>query len=128
MTIELDHMILTVNDSARSVGFYETILKFPHESDDGPFSILRVTPGFTLLVAQWGTSGGTHLAFSMTKAEFDAVFQRVKDAALPYGDRYDLVGNMKGPGDERGARGDGKSLYFFDPDKHLLEIRHYETR
>lgn len=22
-------------------------------------------------------------------------------------------------------RGDGKAVYFFDPDRHLLEIRHY---
>ena len=33
---------------------------------------------------------------------------------------------MKGPGDEPGSRGDGKAVYFFDPDKHLIEIRHYE--
>ncbi len=33
---------------------------------------------------------------------------------------------MKGPGDATGARGPGASLYFFDPNKHLIEIRHYE--
>jgi hypothetical protein len=36
------------------------------------------------------------------------------------------VGRQNGPGDESGARGVGKALYFFDPYEHLLEIRHYD--
>jgi catechol 2,3-dioxygenase-like lactoylglutathione lyase family enzyme len=127
MPIELDHMILSVNDRAKSIDFYGRILGFLHEQDDGPFSMLRVAPGFALLLAQWGTQGGEHLAFSMSKAEFDAIFQRLKDGDIPYGDQFDQVGNMKGPGDETGARGLGKAVYFFDPDRHLLEIRHYTS-
>jgi catechol 2,3-dioxygenase-like lactoylglutathione lyase family enzyme len=124
--IELDHLILAVSDRAKSIEFYGRVLGFAREADDGPFSILRVSPGFVILLAQWGTKGGEHLAFSMTKPEFDAAFARIKSAVVPYGDQFDQVGNMKGPGDERGARGLGKSLYFFDPDKHLIEIRYYE--
>ena len=41
-------------------------------------------------------------------------------------DSFHAVGNNVGPGDETGARGMGKAVYFFDPDKHLVEIRHYE--
>ena len=63
----------------------------------------------------------------MSKREFDEVFERVIAAGIPYGDRFDAVGNMKGPGDEAASRGMGKAIYFFDPDKHLVEIRHYET-
>jgi hypothetical protein len=33
---------------------------------------------------------------------------------------------MRGPGDETGARGPGKAVYAFDPDRHSIEIRHYE--
>jgi len=33
---------------------------------------------------------------------------------------------MRGPGEEPGARGIGKALYFFDPSRHLIEIRCYE--
>ena len=32
-----------------------------------------------------------------------------------------------GPGDETGSRGLGKAVYFFDPSKDLIEIKHYET-
>ncbi len=55
--------------------------------------------------------------------------------AIQLGDAFDAVGNMRGPGDETGesnclagggARGPGKNLYFFDPNRHLIEIRHYE--
>jgi hypothetical protein len=31
---------------------------------------------------------------------------------------------MQGPGNEFGAHGMGAALYFFDPDQHLIEIRH----
>jgi catechol 2,3-dioxygenase-like lactoylglutathione lyase family enzyme len=126
--IQLDHIILNVNDAAESIGFYAQVMGFANEGQDGPFSVVRVSPDFTLLLAPWGTKGGEHLAFAMSRGEFDAMFQRLKVAGLAYGDRFDTVGNMRAPGDEDGARGMGKSIYFFDPNQHLLEIRHYEDR
>ena len=124
--IELDHIILPVNDRARSLAFYTEIVGLVHDGDRPPFSMLRVTPGFVIQIAPWGTSGGEHLAFAMSKPEFDETFGRVKAAGIAYGDRFDAVGNMQGPGDEAAARGMGKAVYFFDPDKHLIEIRHYD--
>ena len=126
MATELDHLILVVNDAAASVAFYERILGFAPEGMDGPFSVVRVHPGLTLQLAPWGTKGGTHLAFAMPRAEFDATFARIRESGTPYGDSFHAVGKNVGPGDESGARGMGKALYFFDPDKHLVEIRHYE--
>ena len=120
MAIQLDHMILPVNDMKASVAFYVDIVGFAHDGDRGPFALVRVGPDFMLQLAPWGTTGGVHLAFSMKLSEFDRIFQRLRDAAVPYGDRYDLVGNMKGPGDEEGSRGMGKALYFFDPNQHCL--------
>ena len=40
-----------------------------------------------------------------------------------------LLGNMQGPSLESragGARGRATSLYFLDPNRHMIEIRHYE--
>ncbi len=111
MPVELDHLILPVNDRAKSLAFYGDILGFAHEGDDGSFAMLRVSPGFMLLIAQWGTKGGEHLAFSMSEPEFNRIFARLKARAIPYGDAFDQVGNMKGPGRERGARGTGQALY-----------------
>ena len=126
MPSQLDHIIVKVNSAPASVEFYARVLGFVHEGEDGPFTVVRVNEAFTLQLAPWGTSGGEHLAFAMTRAEFDAAFARIRESGIPYGDAFDSVGSQKEPGEELGARGMGKALYFFDPNKHLLEIRHYE--
>ncbi len=122
----LDHLILKVNDRDESVRFYTEVLGLACEGEREPFTVLRVTPDFTIQLAPWGTGGGEHLAFAMPRGEFEAVFQRVREAGIEYGDSFHSVGNMKGPGEESGARGPGASLYLMDPSRHLIEIRHYE--
>ena len=124
--MELDHLILAVNDRDKSIEFYTRILGCSYEGERAPFSMIRVTASLLLQLAPWGTAGGQHLAFAMTRAEFDRVFALVRDTGIQYGDSFQTVGNMRGPGDESGARGPGKAVYFFDPSKHLIEIRHYE--
>jgi len=126
MPIELDHYILAVSDRAKSLAFYTQIVGLQHDGEDGSFSRLRVTSSLVILIAPWGTSGGEHLAFSMSKPEFDAAFERVVASGMEFGDSFDSVGNMRGPGNESGSQGMGKAVYFFDPDEHLIEIRHYE--
>ena len=122
----LDHLILHVNDLAESSRFYTEILGLANEGKREPFTVVRVTSDFTIQLAPWGTKGGEHLAFSMPRTEFDEVFRRVREGGIEFGDSFHSVGNMKGPGQEDGARGPGASLYLFDPNKHLIEIRHYE--
>lgn len=123
--MQLDHLILPVNDVAASVAFYDDILGFTSEGLSGPFTVLRVTPDLTLQLSPWGTTGGVHLAFAMPEAEFDDRFSRIREAGIPYGDSFHTVGNQQGPGREDGAHGLGASLYVFDPNEHLIEIRHY---
>ena len=125
MPIALDHLILSVNDVGESVRFYTRVLGFSDDGPDGPFSVLRVSPELTILLAPGQTRGGQHLAFAMPAAEFEAAFDRIKDSAVPYGDRFGGVGNMKGPGPESGARGEGLAVYVLDPSQHLIEIRTY---
>jgi catechol 2,3-dioxygenase-like lactoylglutathione lyase family enzyme len=121
----LDHVILAVRDAGASVRFYTETIGLQAEGEDGPFSVVRVSPDTVLLLAPWGTEGGEHLAFALTVDEFEAAFARIKDAGLPYGDSFHAVGNMQGPGEEFSARGAGSALYLFDPDEHLVELRHY---
>ncbi len=126
MSAHIDHVILKVNDARESVSFYARILGFTHEGQDGPFSVVRVSESFTMQLAPWGTKGGEHLAFAMTRFEFDAAFARILEAGIEHGDAFDSVGSGRGPGVETGARGPGPTLYFFDPNRHLIEIRHYD--
>jgi catechol 2,3-dioxygenase-like lactoylglutathione lyase family enzyme len=126
MALTLDHLILRVNAREESVRFYTEILGLAYEGEREPFSVVRVTPELTLQLAPWGTEGGEHLAFAMSREEFEAAFERIRAAGIEFGDSFHSVGNGKGPGEEPGARGPGKSLYCFDPSRHLIEIRYYE--
>ena len=121
----LDHIIVTVNDRDESVRFYTEVMGFGHDGEDGPFSVIRVGPGTVLQLAPWGTQGGDHLAFELEQDAFDATFRRIKEAGVAFGDTYHDAANMRGPGTETGARGDGDTVYLTDPNGHLLEIRRY---
>ena len=121
----IDHLILDVNDVAASLAFYVDVLGFRDGGRDGPFRVVRVSDDFILQLAGRATQGGEHLAFALPRDEFDRVFARLRDRGIRYGDAFDRVGSNAGPGREAGARGDGPTVYFFDPDRHLLEIRCY---
>jgi catechol 2,3-dioxygenase-like lactoylglutathione lyase family enzyme len=123
--MRLDHLILPVNDQPASVDFYVRVLGFADEGRREPFAVVRVSPDLVLQLAPWGTQGGEHLAFAMERAELDRVFTRVREAGIGYGDAFDAVGNMRGPGRADGAHGATTSLYFFDPNRHLIEILCY---
>jgi catechol 2,3-dioxygenase-like lactoylglutathione lyase family enzyme len=123
MTVALDHMILPVSDVEKSVHFYYKTLGLKYE----PVALMRVSPTLVLQLIQQPPQISQHLAFSMSKAEFDETFRRLKAAEVPYGDNFDTVGTMTGPGVSHGSSKNASSVYFRDPDGHMLEIMHYEA-
>ena len=125
--INLDHIIVNVNDIESTLKFWKTLFDFKTEGQSGPFTVLRITPDLTFQFAPWGTDGGSHFAFCLEQDEFEKMFTKLKELEIPYGDSFHTVGTQTGPGLEEGAKGMGKSIYFFDPNRHLLEIRTYET-
>ena len=122
----LDHIILKVNDLDASVAFYTEVMGFTLDGMDGPFTVLKCGPDFLLQLAPWGTPGLEHYAFSVSKREFQDIFERIKSRGIAFGPTFDSVGVNTSPGQESGARGIAPTLYFNDPNKHLLEIRTYE--
>ena len=123
----IDHVILNVNDIRESLAFYVDVLGFTDGGRDGPFAVVRVNDSFIIQLAGYGTKGNEHLAFAMEPADFETTFARIRERGIPFGDAFDRVGSNAGPGHENGARGSGPTVYFFDPNRHLIEIRTYET-
>ena len=122
----IDHVILNVNDIPASEDFYVNVLGFTSEGPDGPFTVIRVSEDFTIQLAPWGTKGNEHLAFALSREDFDDAFGRMKERGIPYGDSFHSVGNNVGPGVETGAKGPAPTVYMNDPNNHLIEIRTYD--
>ncbi|MDY0747725.1 VOC family protein [Paucibacter sp. R3-3] len=122
---QLDHIIVKVNDLQASVEFYGGLMGFACEGTDGPSTIMRVGQDCLLQLAPWGTSGFEHYAFAVSAAEFEQIVGRIKAANRDHGPTFDTVGVNTSLGNERGARGEAPTLYFNDPNKHLIEIRTY---
>jgi catechol 2,3-dioxygenase-like lactoylglutathione lyase family enzyme len=122
----IDHIILNINDVPASVDFYVNVLGLTSDGEDGPFTVIRVSEDFTIQLAPWGTKGNEHLAFALSRKDFDDVFARIKERGIPYGDSFHSVGNNTGPGVETGAKGPAPTVYMNDPNNHLIEIRTYD--
>jgi len=122
----IDHLILNVNEVSSSVDFYVNVLGFELDGKDGPFTVIRVSEDFTLQLAPWGTDKNEHLAYALSREEFEEVFARVREKDIPFGDSFDSVGKNSGPGLETGARGPAPTVYMNDPNNHLIEIRTYD--
>src|SRR5882724_7054257 len=116
MTIALDHTILPVGDIAKSTQFYHQVLGLREE----PYALIRVSPTLVLQLIEQPPKFSQHLAFSMSKVEFEGTLARLKGAEIPYGDNFDTVGTMTGPGKSHGSGKNADSIYFRDPDGHML--------
>jgi len=63
----------------------------------------------------------------MSRMEFEQAWGRLKAEGVPFGDDFSTVGAMSGPGKAHGSAKNGDSIYFRDPDGHMLEIICYEA-
>jgi catechol 2,3-dioxygenase-like lactoylglutathione lyase family enzyme len=112
---------LYVDDLDKSTKFFTDLFGFQVMGGDTRIRALRVKDGQVLLLFKRGASlsenqfpthdgsGPVHLAFSIPASEFSAWEERLHSRAI-------AIEQMKQwePG--------GKSLYFRDPDNHLLEL------
>src|ERR1700676_5168478 len=111
---------LYVADLERARQFYETVLGLTRIDGDGErLCAMEVAGRQVLLLFKQGASlarntphdgqGQLHLAFAIPADQWDAWLQRLSEAGVPIEDQIHW---------DRG----GRSLYFRDPDGHLLEL------
>ena len=118
MTVRLNHTIVWCRDQARSATFLAEILGRPAPTRFGPFHIVGVDNDVSLdFHATDDEVAPQHYAFLIGEAEFDAIFDRIRERGLDFW--ADPGRTHRG---EINRRDGGRGCYFQDPDGHLLEI------
>jgi catechol 2,3-dioxygenase-like lactoylglutathione lyase family enzyme len=118
VSVQLNHTIVHARDAQASARFYSEVFGFGEAKPFGPFLDIETANGVTLAILGTDeTYDAQHYAFLVSEAEFDDIFDRIKQRKLAY---------WADPGQsERGEinRHDGgRGLYFEDPNGHLFEI------
>ncbi len=117
----LDHVVLNVADVERSLAFnvdglgLEPIHVDEWRKGERLFPSVRVSADsiIDLLAAPRTGENADHVCLVVEPMDFDA---------LVASGRFEIV---DGPATRFGARGDGTSIYFRDPDANLVELRYY---
>lgn len=118
----LDHIVLNVADVERSLAWYIDLVGLEGvrvelwRDRQVFFPSVRVDDGtiIDLIAAPRSGANMDHLCLVVDRADVDAI---IAD------DRFVVV---DGPGHRYGARGDGWSVYVYDPDGNTVEFRSYD--
>ena len=118
MAVKLNHTIVHAHDKKASASFYSEVFGFAKPKPFGPFLDVETDNEVTLAVLETDEEIQVqHYAFLVSEAEFDAIFDRVKQRGLDWW--ADPALKEKG----RINRHDGgRGVYFKDPAGNILEI------
>jgi len=128
---EMDHIVLRVKDVEVSLRFYtETLglkserveqwrageIRFPSArlNDD---TIIDLFASDQEPIARDGVRNQDHFCMVIEPTDMEELKARFEALG---------VGIQSGPGKRWGSHGDGISLYLYDPDNNVVELRHYE--
>jgi catechol 2,3-dioxygenase-like lactoylglutathione lyase family enzyme len=117
MPVQFNHTIVAARDKRVSAEFLATILGLEVSPPYGAFLPVETSNGVVLDYADSQQITRQHYAFLVTEAEFDAIFDRIKQAGVPY--FADPTHHEPG---EINHNDGGRGVYFPDPDGHNLEI------
>ncbi len=135
----LDHVVLWTADPRASVDFYTRVVGLSplrleeFQTGEAPFPSVRVSEDSIIDLIPVDNAGGTesmtkvagsaghpvnHVCIAMSKAEYDALDQRLQAVGVDTGARLNH---------SYGARGFApQAFYFPDPDGNVVEVRYYE--
>ena len=118
MPISLDHTIVHSRDAKEAANFLAELFGLPAPTPAGPFLALRLDNGVTLDYDHMGSDVTIqHYAFHVGDDDFDTIFTRIRERALPYwADPF-----HRRPGEINPHDG-GRRIYFEDPSGHNMEI------
>ena len=117
----LDHIVLNVADVERSLSWYVNDLGLHGERveewrrGEVPFPSVRVneTTIVDIVAAERTGENMNHVCFVVSDGDIDEIVAS---------DRFDV---LEGPVERWGAYGVATSVYLWDPDANLVELRHY---
>ena len=107
---------MPARDKAQAAKFFADIFGL-ERGPSGHFAPVRINKSLTLLFDDDDTFESQNLAFHVSNREFDAIFDRIKKANIPFGSAPWSLDNGK-----LNDFGGGRGLYFRNPDGHVLEI------
>jgi catechol 2,3-dioxygenase-like lactoylglutathione lyase family enzyme len=117
MSIVLDHTIVPSHDKVAAATFFARIFGLEMSPPIGPFAPVRVNDALTFDFDDRQRFEHHHYAFHVSEDEFDAIFERIKEAGIPYGS-----GPFSLADGELNRRRGGRGVYFKDPNGHVLEL------
>ena len=127
---EMDHIVLRTRDVEESLRFYTEVLGLQAErveqwrAGEVRFPSARINADTIIdFFASDEIPNGRddvrnqdHFCMVIDKTDMDALKARFEDAGIDI---------QAGPGKRWGSHGDGISLYIYDPDDNVVELRHY---
>ncbi|MDE2778770.1 MAG: VOC family protein [Chloroflexota bacterium] len=127
---EMDHIVLRVSDVEESLRFYSEILGLPVErvdqwrAGDVRFPSVRLNAD-TIIdlfasdqapIGKDGAKNQDHYCMVIEPTDMEALKAQFEAIGVEI---------QAGPGKRWGSHGDGISLYIYDPDDNVVELRHY---
>lgn len=127
---EMDHIVLRVKDVETSLKFYtETLglkperieewragkIRFPSARINAD-TIIDLFASDQEPIDKDGVKNQDHYCMVIEKTDMEELKSKFEAMG---------VGIQAGPGQRWGSHGDGTSLYVFDPDDNVVELRHY---
>ena len=128
---EMDHIVLRVKDVELSLDFYTRLLGMKPErveqwrAGDVRFPSVRLNDD-TIIdlfahdqapIGREGARNQDHFCMVIEPTDMEALKAQFEGLG---------VGIQAGPGKRWGSHGDGISLYVYDPDDNVVELRHYQ--
>ena len=127
---EMDHIVLRVKDVETSLNFYtETLglkperveewragkIRFPSARINAD-TIIDLFASDQEPIDKDGIKNQDHYCMVIEKTDMEELKSKFEAMG---------VGIQAGPGQRWGSHGDGTSLYVYDPDDNVVELRHY---